>query len=145
MSTFFIGGINMGNIRKPEEKEKIVKEYINGKGIKKIEKEYKVRNPQVYRWLEKYEKEGLKGLESKTGKKKGGSKGQGNRKPKNKIEELEFELMKKEIEIARLKKGYMVKGVGAEKEFVTTFDKNTKQQMIININIQLNYYVNLCL
>ena len=48
------------------------------------------------------------------------------RKPKNKIEELEFELMKKEIEIARLKKCYMVKGVGAEKEFVTTFDKNTK-------------------
>ena len=35
-------------------------------------------------------------------------------------------VMKKEIEIARLKKGYMVKGVGAEKEFVTTFDKNTK-------------------
>jgi hypothetical protein len=34
--------------------------------------------------------------------------------------------MKKEIEIARLKKGYMVKGVGAEKEFVTTFDKNIK-------------------
>ena len=30
------------------------------------------------------------------------------------------------FEIARLKKGYMVKGVGAEKEFVTTFDKNTK-------------------
>ena len=45
---------------------------------------------------------------------------------KNKIEELELELMKKDIEIARLKKGYMVKGVGAEKEFVTTFDKNTK-------------------
>ena len=48
------------------------------------------------------------------------------RKPKNKIEELELELMKKEIEIARLKKGYMVKEVGAEKEFVTIFDKNTK-------------------
>ena len=48
------------------------------------------------------------------------------RKPKNKIEELELEIMKKDIEIARLKKGYMVKGVGAEKEYVTTFDKNTK-------------------
>ena len=39
----------------------------------------------------------------------------------------------------------MVKGVGAEKEFVTTFDKNIKQQMIININIQLNYYASICL
>ena len=48
------------------------------------------------------------------------------KKPKNRIEELELELMKKEIEIARLKKGYVVKGVGAEKEFVTIFDKNTK-------------------
>ena len=43
--------------------------------------------------------------------------------------------MKKEIEIALLKKGYMVKGVGAEKEFVTTFDKNMKQLIDININI----------
>ena len=48
------------------------------------------------------------------------------KKNKNRIEELGLELMKKEIEIARLKKGYIVKGVGAEKEFVTTFDKNTK-------------------
>ena len=41
-------------------------------------------------------------------------------------DELKYIIMKKDIEIARLKKGYMVKGVGAEKEFVTTFDKNTK-------------------
>ena len=34
--------------------------------------------------------------------------------------------MKRDIEIARLKKGYMVKGVGQEKEFVTTLDKNMK-------------------
>ena len=34
--------------------------------------------------------------------------------------------MKKDIEIARLKKGYTVKGVGVEKEFVTTFNKNIK-------------------
>jgi hypothetical protein len=34
--------------------------------------------------------------------------------------------MKKDIEIARLKKGYNVKGAGLEKEFVTTFNKNIK-------------------
>ena len=136
MSTFFIGGNNMSNIRTPEEKEKIVKDYLNGKGIKTIEKEYQVRNAQVYRWLEKYEKYGIDGLKSKTGKHKNHVDGLYFRKPKSKIEELELELMKKEIEIARLKKGYMVKGVGAEKEFVTTFDKNMKQLIDIKINIQ---------
>ena len=34
--------------------------------------------------------------------------------------------MKLEIENARLKKGYLVKGAGAEKEYVTTLDKNIK-------------------
>ena len=78
--------------------------------------------------VKKYEKDGIDGLKSQTGKKKYSHKNMGLhlRKPKDRIEELELELMKKEIEIARLKKGYAVKGVGAEKEFVTTFDKNTK-------------------
>ena len=104
MSTFFVGGRIMNNIRTPEEKEIILKEYLNGKGIKKIEKEYNVRNAQIYRWLEKYEKDGINGLKSNTGKSKGGFKGLGRKKPKDRIEELELELMKKEIEIARLKK-----------------------------------------
>ena len=116
----------MKNMRTPEEKEIILKEYLKGTGIKKIERDFKVNNAQVYRWLEKYEKEGIEGVKSNTGKSKGGFKGLGKKKPKDRIEELEFELMKREIEIARLKKGYAVKGVGAKKEFVTTFDKNTK-------------------
>ena len=41
-------------------------------------------------------------------------------------EELLEELMQSKIREARLKKGYMVKGVGASKEFVTFKDKNTK-------------------
>ena len=65
-------------------------------------------------------------MKSNTGKHKNPHAGLHLRKPKNRVEELELELMKKEIEIARLKKGYIVKGVGAKKEFVTTFDKNIK-------------------
>ena len=34
--------------------------------------------------------------------------------------------MKLEIENARLKKGYLVKGGGDQKEYVTTLDENTK-------------------
>ena len=43
------------------------------------------------------------------------------------IEDLKNSLMKKDIEIARLKKGYLVKGGGTEeKVFVTFSKKNTK-------------------
>ena len=41
-------------------------------------------------------------------------------------ERLDLENLKLRIENERLKKGYMVKGVGARKEFVTTLDANTK-------------------
>ncbi len=42
-------------------------------------------------------------------------------------EELKETLMKKDIEIARLKKGYMVKEGGmGKKEFITFYKKNTK-------------------
>lgn len=42
-------------------------------------------------------------------------------------DELKKQLLKKDIELARLKKGYMVKGGGMEeKEFITFFKKNMK-------------------
>ena len=116
------------NMRSPEEKEKIVKRCLNGESITKLSKEYNLDRKRIYIWIKKYEKSGIEGLKSQTGKAshKNQHAGLHLRKPKNRIEELELELMKKEIEIARLKKGYIVKGVGAEKEFVTTLDRNTK-------------------
>ena len=42
------------------------------------------------------------------------------------VERLKLENMKLKIENERLKKGYLVKGVGANKEFVTTSEKNMK-------------------
>lgn len=41
-------------------------------------------------------------------------------------EELIEELMKSKIREARLKKGYLVKGVGADKEYILLDIKNTK-------------------
>ena len=41
-------------------------------------------------------------------------------------DELIRELMKKDIEVARLKKGYSVKGGGSEKEYVTSSGSSTK-------------------
>lgn len=42
------------------------------------------------------------------------------------MERLKLIIAKQEVEIARLKKGYYVKGVGAGKEFVTGSEKNMK-------------------
>ncbi len=44
-------------------------------------------------------------------------------------ERLRLIIAKQEVEIARLKKGYFVKGVGAKKEYVTGKEKTTKQSM----------------
>lgn len=114
-------------MRTPQEKERIIKDYYLI-GQSKICHKYSISKSVLWNWVKKYEEKGIKGLESNTGKSKYSNPHAGLhlRKPKNKIEELELELMKKEIEIARLKKGYMVKGGGDQKEFVTTFDKNIK-------------------
>ena len=115
------------NMRTVEEKVSIVKEMIeNNISISEMSRTYNISTSVLSKWLYSYKDKGIEGLKSKTGKKTGGNKGIWNKKPKNKIEELELEIMKKDIEIARLKKGYNVKGVGQEKEFVTTFNKNTK-------------------
>lgn len=115
-------------MRTVEEKMEILNRYFNGETAVKLENEYGLSPNYLYKWINKYKKEGIEGLKSKTGKDSSSSKNKGLhlRKPKNKIEELELEIMKKDIEIARLKKGYNVKGVGQEKEFIITFNKNIK-------------------
>jgi transposase-like protein len=119
------GGKNI--IRTPKEKEKIVKDLLTGKlSWTQTWKKYNISESTLSKWKYDYIEKGIDGLKSNTGKHKNPNSGLHLRKPKNKIEELELEILKKDIEIARLKKGYMVKGVGAKKEFVTTFDKNIK-------------------
>ena len=97
-------------IRNPKEKAKIVKECRNTTiTLRAVAEKYNTNISVISDWVNKYEKYGIKGLESKTGKKKGGTKGQGARKSKNREEELERKIMRLEIENARLKKGYLVK------------------------------------
>lgn len=80
------------------------------------------------KWIANYEKYGIDGLKSKTGK-----CGSGNpyaalhiKKNLTEVERLRLELAKKEVECERLKKGYSVKGVGRRKEYVTINKKNSK-------------------
>ena len=110
-------------MRTPEEKEKLVLEYLNSKeGYRRIAENNDVYPSIFLKWIKLYREQGIDGLKSKQGK-----TGTGKRNFKrSEIEQLKEELLKKEIELMRLKKGYVVKGVGASKEFVTLRDLNTK-------------------
>jgi transposase-like protein len=113
-------------MRTPEEKEAIVLEYMNGKaGTREVSANYGIQRSVFMRWIKKYRESGIEGLKSKTGKHSKPNTGKYERHP-SEVEKLKKELLKKEIEIERLKKGYQVKGGGDQKEYVTTFDANTK-------------------
>ena len=115
------------NMRTPEEKEKIVNDYLNsGKGACEYERMTGISRKLIFQWIKKYFKNGIDGLKSKTGKcSKKGITG----RPKNAVtreEELERENTKLKIEIERLKKGYYVKGVGQRKEYVSINNRSIK-------------------
>ena len=120
-------------MRTPEEKEAIVLEYLNDKNpsYRKTADKYGIAGSTFKEWKKAYLEFGIEGLKSKTGK--GNHIGSGNpffglqrKKNKTKEEELELENLKLKVEVARLKKGYQVKGVGSKKEYVTIKDLNTK-------------------
>lgn len=110
-------------MRSPEEKEKIVLEAKQA-GTAKIARKHFLSDRLLRTWLSKYDKDGIEGLKSHK-RSNNPVLGKYNRHP-SEVEKLKRELAKKDIEIERLKKGYTVKGVGAKKEYVTTFNRNTK-------------------
>ena len=55
------------NMRTPEEKEKIVC-YAKSYGVTETSKFYSIHRRTIYKWLDKYRKNGIDGLNSKTGK-----------------------------------------------------------------------------
>ena len=79
----------------------------------------------MHSWIQKYLEGGPDALENR---KKPGNPFAALSTSKSLTEEQRLKLIveKQKIEIERLKKGYVVKGVGASKEFVTLRDLNTK-------------------
>ena len=114
------------NMRTPEQKEKIVIEKLNGATDKQLCSKYNISRSTIFEWLKNYRENGIKGLESQTGKcAKSGNRG----RPKNtrtREEELERENLKLRIEIERLKKGYYLKGVGPRKEYISINNRNSE-------------------
>ena len=116
-------------MRSPEEKEQIVLKCINENiPFRTLGSELGISNTTIRRWVYSYEKDGIEGLRSKTGKCGSGNPYSALHSKKNltEIERLKLELAKKEVECERLKKGYVVKGVGRRKEYVTSSKKNSK-------------------
>lgn len=115
-------------IRSAEEKERIVLESFK-EGRNKTANKYDIHVRVLSKWRQKYQEFGLDGLRSQTGKTSHGYNYLAkfrNKKNKTREEELELENLKLKVEVARLKKGYQVKGVGSKKEYVTIKDLNTK-------------------
>lgn len=109
-----------------EDKLRIVKRYISGEiGRRPLAKEENISYGMLSNWIKKYQMEGEEGL---INKKKTGNvfSALHTSKSLSEIERLRLLVAKQEIEIERLKKGYTVKGVGANKEFVTTSDVSLK-------------------
>ena len=112
-----------------EEKLKIIKDHQeNHLSIRACAAKYGIAKTSLVMWLRSYRENGIDGLESQIGKHRGPNKGRpiGSCKPKTTVEELQRENLKLQIEIERLKKGYLTKGVGLKKEFISINSKNFK-------------------
>ena len=110
----------------PSQKLEIVKKHLlDHISVRALEKEYGAEHGMICRWVKEYIAGGEAGLEPK---KRPGNKFAALHRSKNlsELERLRLLVAKQEIEIARLKKGYWVEGVGANKEYVTGSGKNTK-------------------
>ncbi len=88
-----------------------------------IERKYGVGHGLVLAWVKRYLEEGEDSLEPKNGNPYAALY---TSKSLSEVERLRLIIAKQEVEIARLKKGYWVEGVGANKEYVIGKDKTMK-------------------
>ena len=113
-----------------EEKMKYVRLHLDEHvALMQIEREYGIRNTLVAEWVKRYLQDGEESLEPRNGNPYAALY---RSKNLSEVERLRLLVAKQEVEIARLKKGYWVEGVGANKEYVTgsgktmKFSKNSK-------------------
>ncbi|MBR2934650.1 MAG: transposase [Oscillospiraceae bacterium] len=107
-----------------EEKLKLVLLHLNDKvPLMQIEREYSVSSGLVSTWVKKYLNGGEESLVSRSGNPYAALH---TSKSLSEVDRLRLIVAKQEIEIARLKKGYWVKGVGVNKEYVTGSGENTR-------------------
>ncbi|WP_181950063.1 helix-turn-helix domain-containing protein [Erysipelothrix piscisicarius] len=118
------GGLN--NKWTYEDRIKVVTRHIDEHiSAAKLSQETGIPKGTINGWIDRFMRDGKEGLKNK---KKTGNHFSALHTSKSltEIERLQLEILKRDIEIARLKKEYQVKGVGVNKEFVTLKDKNSK-------------------
>ena len=109
-----------------DEKLRIVQRYFEeGIGYRLLAREEGISSGMLSTWVKKYREEGTEGL---INRKKTGNPFSALHTSHSltEVERLRLTVAKQEVEIERLKKGYFVKGVGANKEFVIINDANMK-------------------
>ena len=110
----------------PEQKSEIVHRHLDDHiSVRTLEREYTADRGMICRWVKEYIAEGESSFIPK------GHPGNPfaalhTSKSLSELERLRLIVAKLEIENERLKKGYWVEGVGANKVFVTGRDKNMK-------------------
>ena len=110
----------------PEQKSEIVHKHLDDHiSVRTLEREYTADRGMICRWVKEYIAEGESSFIPK------GHPGNPfaalhTSKSLSELERLRLIVAKLEIENERLKKGYWVEGVGANKVFVTGSNKSTK-------------------
>jgi len=119
----------------PEQKSEIVSKHLNDHiSVRTLEKEYGADRSMICKWVKKYIAEGESSF---VHKEHPGNPFAALHVSKNlsETERLRLMVAKLEIENERLKKGYLVKGVGAAKEFVTGREKNSRSSTHLDPDI----------
>lgn len=110
----------------PEQKAEIVYKDLNDHiSVRTLEKEYHADRSMICKWVKKYIAEGESSFVHKGHP---GNPFAALHVSKNlsEVERLRLTVAKLEVENERLKKGYLAKGVGASKEFVTGREKSSR-------------------
>ena len=109
-----------------EEKLRIVQRHVlEHESIRNLEEQECANRSMIANWVQKYTTEGTDGLRPKPRKGNPYSALQIS-KSLTELEGLRLRVLKQEIEIARLKKGYWVEGEGADRVIITSGGVITK-------------------
>ena len=107
-----------------EDKLRYIKMHLEEhRSLNEIHREYGIDDSMLSRWVKLYLSEGEEALVPRKGNPYAALH---TSKSLSEVDRLRLIVAKQEIEIARLKKGYWVEGVGANKEYVTGSEKNMK-------------------
>lgn len=110
-----------------EQKLAIIKRYYEEHiSAGSLAKEYDADKGMICRWIRNYNQYGEAAFNLKSHRKGNPFSALHTSESFTENDRLRLQLTKLEIENERLKKGYIVKGVGVNKAFVTLKDANTK-------------------